>query len=54
MLDAIEVLRLNPPVLPVTHAGDLVGMLSVGNVNEFLLLHATPRPGQRIRRSRED
>lgn len=54
MLDAIEVLRLHPPVLPVTHAGDLVGMLSVGNVNEFLLLHATPRPRQRIRRSRED
>ncbi|MFG0242412.1 MAG: site-2 protease family protein [Phycisphaerales bacterium JB054] len=54
MLDAIEVLRVNPPVLPVTRAGDLVGMLSIANVNEFLLLHATPGPGRRIRRSRED
>lgn len=54
MLDAIEVLRVNPPVLPVMQAGDLVGLLSIANVNEFLMLHATPRPGQRIRRSRED
>jgi len=54
MLDAIEVLRVNPPVVPVAQAGDLVGLLSIANVNEFLMLHATPRPGQRIRRSRED
>ncbi|MFG0259385.1 MAG: site-2 protease family protein [Phycisphaerales bacterium JB041] len=54
MLDAIELLRTHPPVLPVTSAGDLVGMLSVANVNEFLLLHATPGHARRIRRSRED
>lgn len=54
MLEAIELLRTDPPVLPVTQAGGLVGMLSIANVNEFLLLHATPQQAQRIRRPRED
>ena len=52
LLDAIDSLRASPPVLPIVRASRPVGMLSIENVNEFLLLHATPSAKRRIRHSR--